>query len=175
MEFLLRNTAEVDPPTDVQLLAYLRAHPGRYRRPPRITFRHVFIDRSGRADARADAQAVLERLLDAAPESPEALGDPFLRGYRFRDADMRRLASELGPEMAEGLEDAPLGRWSGPIEGTLGVHLVFVEARRASVEPELAEVHALVAADWEEARRAEALEEAVSALVDALPVERRSR
>lgn len=180
MEFLLRNTAEVDPPTDAQLLAYLRAHPGRYRRPPRITFRHVFVDRSRRADARADAQAVLERLLAAAPESPapespEALGDPFLRGYRFRDADMRRLASELGPEMAEGLEDAPLGRWSGPIDGTLGVHLVFVEARSASVEPELAEVHALVAADWEEARRAEALEEAVSALVDALPVERRTR
>lgn len=187
MEFLLRSTAEVPPPTDVQLLAFLRAHPARYRTPPRITFRHVFFDRARREDASSDARSALDRLraergsYDEREGSgrtevePEVLGDPFLRGYRFPNADLRRVESELGVSVAEALRDAPLATWEGPVEGVLGVHLVRVEERLDSTEPPLAEVHAAVAADWEEARRDEALEEAVSQLVDGLVVERRAR
>ncbi|MCB9602264.1 MAG: peptidyl-prolyl cis-trans isomerase [Sandaracinus sp.] len=173
MEFLLRSTAEVPPPTDAQLLAFLRAHPGRYRRPPRVTFRHVFFDRGRRDDAVADATEALARLREGA--DPTTLGDPFLRGYRFSEADARRIERELGGSMAEAVDDAPLDVWTGPVEGTLGVHLVSVEARRPSEEPALSEVHARVASDWEDARRDEALEEEVRRLVDALPVERSAR
>jgi hypothetical protein len=175
MEFLLRNTAEVPPPTDSQLLAFLRANPGRYRRPPRVTFEHVFFDRARRDDASADASAALARLAAGGAEAPEALGDPFLRGYRFPNADLRRVEAELGAPVAASVREATLGAWVGPVEGVLGVHLVRVEARAASVEPALAEVHAAVAADWEEARRDEALEAEVTRLVEALAVERRVR
>ncbi len=172
MEFLLRSTADVAPPSDAQLLSFLRAHPGRYRLPPRVTFEQIYFDRGRRADARADARAALERLRTDDDVLSESVGDPFLRGYRFPDFDARRVERELGPEVAQAVDAAPLDAWYGPVEGVLGVHLVRVRARTESREPPLADVHARVAADWEDARRDEALEAAVTERVARLPVER---
>ncbi|MBX3249655.1 MAG: peptidyl-prolyl cis-trans isomerase [Myxococcales bacterium] len=174
MEFLLRSTAPIEPPTDAQLFAFLRAHPGRYRLPARVRYRHVFFDRRARRDPHADARAALDALR-AAPDEPrpEAHGDLFLGGYAFPDADPRRVEVDFGADFVAALRAAPLGEWSGPVDSAVGVHLVRVDARRASEEPALADVHAQVSADWEDARRDEALEAAVRALIEALPVERR--
>lgn len=176
MEFLLRSTAPIEPPSDAQLFAYLRAHPGRYRLPAQVRYRHVFFDRRTRADAHEDARAALEAL-QRAPDvpRPETHGDLFLAGYVFPDADPRRIETDFGADFAAALRDAPLNTWTGPVESALGVHLVRVEARRGSEEPALADVHARVSADWEDARRDEALEAAVRELIEALPVERRER
>ncbi len=153
MEFLLED---IDPPpraSDDELRRYLEAHRGRYAEPPRVTLEHVFVRGERGGDARARAAALLEQLRAGA--DPAAIGDPFLRGREFRDRSQRELEGIFGPSFAAAVLSVPEGQWFGPIASSYGWHLVRVSARAGGQVPELSEVRARVARDWEEEQRQE--------------------
>jgi len=66
------------------------------------------------------------------------------------------IARVLGEEFAAALQDAPQGRWAGPLESAYGVHLVFVRERREGEVPPLADIREAVERAWLAARREEA-------------------
>jgi hypothetical protein len=155
LEFLTEETAEMAPPADTDLQAFLQQHPDAFRVEPRLTFQHVYLsrDRHGAA-ANAEAQQLLTQLTtDAAATDPTALGDPFLLSPEFALSSRSEIARLFGDGFATQLQHLEPGHWTGPIESAYGLHLVFVRARMDGRVPVLAEVRQAVQREWFIARR----------------------
>lgn len=124
MEMRLVGAATVG---ESELQAYVAAHPARYARPARYSFRHVyFMTPEGKtSDGQARACDHLARLQagDAAAES----ADSFLAGHRFDSRSASEVARDFGPDFAQALVRAPAGIWSGPHASAYGLHLLKLE------------------------------------------------
>ena len=134
MEFLLRGTLEVPPPTDAEIRAYVAAHVADFARPEERSFRHAFFARARRGDqARADADAALADV--AASPDPTArlqtLGDPFPLGPSQPSSSESRLAERFGTPFARAVFACPVQRPCGPIESAFGSHVTWVSESRA--------------------------------------------
>lgn len=133
MEFLLRGTLEVPPPTDAEIRAYVAAHAADFARPEERAFKHAFFARDRRGEnARADAAAALAEA-EASPD-PAALlatrGDPFPLGPSQPTSPESRLAERFGADFARAVFACPVSRPCGPIASAYGFHVVFVSASR---------------------------------------------
>jgi len=163
MEFLLDARAEREPPTEADLQALLEAEPDRYRRPARVDFDHVFLDRIRHAADHAERAAEIRAALEAGSD-PAREGDPFLRGRTFRAQSRLEIASLFGREFADAVVDLPVGRWSGPIPSTYGWHVVRVTRSDPASLPAVDEIEAKLRLDWIERRRADVRREALAEL-----------
>lgn len=146
----LARQAPGGPPGDAEVDAWVERSPQRFGRPGRLRFEHVFLSRVRRGDdVRADATALLARLSDATPRSPVdpaaprdmrrgdasasgrsrgeagtvAGGDPFPLGTSFTGSPAE-VDRAFGEGFARRVAQLPRGRWSGPVDSPLGVHLV---------------------------------------------------
>ena len=168
MEFTFDDLAAPAEPTDVDLNAYLQAHPDSFRVGPSFTFRQVYLnpERHGENLAR-DAVQLLASLSgpEGAVERP-ALGDSFLLGSSFAALPDSEVAKLFGSAFAAKLSGLPIGSWQGPIESGYGAHLVFVSERADERLPELAEIRDVVRREWESARRRETNEKLFQKLLE---------
>ena len=158
MRFLAEDAGE-PAPTEAQLASYLASHAADYTIAARVRFHQVFFahDRWG-AEARARATAAL-----AAPS--RGGGDSFPGNDPGAAlATAAELAKSYGPRFADAVIAAPVGAWSGPIESSLGVHVVFVDERRPAEVAPLAQVRSRVRLAILEERRRTALAESLRRL-----------
>ena len=86
MNFLVEDLALLNEPTEADVSDYFEQNPDQYRKPPRISFTHIYFswDRRGNA-TQADAVRALNQLAAAdqpPPRAPE-LGDPFTLPYDY--------------------------------------------------------------------------------------------
>jgi hypothetical protein len=162
MEFLTEDLAEMAPPSDEELRAFLQKNPEAFRVEPSLSFRHVYLNRDRRGDAAAgEARQLLARLTTGGPAANDAAaGDPFLLPHEFTLSRRSEIAHLFGARFAAQLLQLPPGRWAGPIESGYGLHLVLVRERTDGRLPELAEVREAVHREWLAARRQEVKEEA---------------
>jgi hypothetical protein len=155
MEFLSDAAAEVLAPTDAELGAYLKNNPGKFEIDPMVAFRQIYLDPKRRGDRiDQDTASILEVLLTSAPKDPEALSDPTLLPSELPMTTTTSITQTFGREFADGLGEAPLGRWTGPIKSTFGFHIVRVAERKPGRVPALDEVHDVVAREWANEKRA---------------------
>ena len=156
VEFLFSDLAGLTEPTDEQLAAYLAEHPEAFRRPSRVSFRHIYIDRDQRGTAaRGEAERLLA-LLRTQEVDVDALGDRFLLPRNFESVPEKDVTKHFGTRFAERLAEVPVGPWVGPVESGFGLHLVQVGERVPGEVPELAEIRPIVVRDWSEEHRARA-------------------
>lgn len=161
----LEHGAAIDPPSEAELAAYLRAHPERYTSPPRIDLRQVFVSARRRGASLDDEAAhVGARLRDGDLEAADGLGDPSLVPRDQSAATPASLDAALGPGIGEAIAMAEPGRWTGPLRGAYGIHFVFVRAHRPGRVPPLTEIERRVRADLVADRRRVALARRVQAL-----------
>lgn len=73
--------------------------------------------------------------------------------------------ARFGAGFAAQLRDAPVGRWSGPYEGTFGYHVVWREAVAAPTSEDGAAADARVSRDWAHDQRERDLRAAIDAMV----------
>jgi hypothetical protein len=160
LEFLVEDAAEAVPPTDVELQAWLDAHPETYQREPQVAFRQVFLSPDRRGERiESDAAALLERLESAGPGADvETLGDSIMLPADFELAPLTMAARTFGNEFAGELTALEPGQWTGPIRSGYGLHLVYVRERVEGRSPELADVRDAVSRDLLTSRRKEQLE-----------------
>jgi len=128
------NLAPDDMPDEKALRAYYAAHGEEFTRPLRTTLTHVFISRDLHGDDTSATAAALLKQLRASAVTPAAaagLGDPFPRGGRVSNASSDNLARSFGSAFSAAVAQLPQGAWSGPVASPYGLHLVFVEERRA--------------------------------------------
>lgn len=161
-------------PTDAELEAWYDEHKGEFGRAERVTFRHVYFDRTRRgADgARQAAEDALRKAVGQGSEAQAALGgDPFLIGKRLAGqspADLEKLFGGSFPATVPGM---PPGSWQGPVESAYGWHVVFVEERIDPDIPPLAEVRSRVEKQYENERRAERVAEFLEGVRPAYTIE----
>lgn len=167
MEFLADDVAAAVEPTDAELAAFLAAHPDRFRVEARFTFDQIFLDRQARGDRLAADAAALLAVLNAPDGGPEpaALGDGRLLPPRKDDGGRRDVEAQFGPGFVERLAELPLGRFVWPVESGYGPHLVRVVRRTPDRAPALHEVRDDVAREWAAAKRREAQEAHLQALL----------
>ncbi len=161
MEFISDDVAAEREPTEVELHAYLQAHPDTFRVEPRFTFRQVYLnpEKHGASLAR-DAAQLLARVNDSGSRSDvSALGDSFLLGQQFRALTASDIARQFGDGFSKAVGGLSLGKWHGPVDSNFGVHLVFVSERQDARAPALAEVRGAVRREWETAQLAEVKEQ----------------
>jgi hypothetical protein len=178
MRLLVGSRARTPPPSDTELAAWLAAHPKDFERPPRVQLSHVFLSRDRRGDALLrDARSMTARLRDADEPAERAaeLGDPFLLPSHLPLWSEAQLASQLGAEFAAAAMQAPLGRWSDPIESSYGAHVVFVHRREPREDPPLEEVRSRVEAALLREREQAAVRDHVSRLREQTRIEIASR
>ena len=146
LEFLLVDDAAAAPPTDAELKAWLERHPDAFRVEPQVSFRQVLLraDRRG-VSARSDATQLLARLRSAEPGVDTAkFGDASMLPADMPLQPLREVSNAFGQDFADALLKLTPGQWSGPVESSFGLHLVFVRARSDGAAAELATVRPLV-------------------------------
>jgi hypothetical protein len=149
MAFLLDDTIQVAEPSESELHALYEARPELVRTLPRVSFTQVFFRRE-QGDDRARATLAA---LSKGSAVPEEQGDSILLGDSFADQDEQALGNLFGPTFARTVFDRPLGRWSGPVESSYGLHLVKVTAVSPSETRPFAEVRERLAEEWRRERQ----------------------
>jgi len=153
MEFLTQDIARAAVPDNATLETYFRANIGKYARPTRVSFRHVYFSSQKRGEsAAADAKNALSSLSQPGA-SEEAIGDGFLQGFEFTDQTEQDIATVFGPEFASDLLAASEGAWYGPLTSSYGSHLVIVTGKGETKAAEFSEVSSRVMHDILEERR----------------------
>lgn len=164
MRFLIEDTAPVPEPDELQLRAWVAAHPERYGAPPRTSFEQIFFSRAkrgGNLDRDANDAA---RNLKANPESTVE-SDPFPRGRLFERYDKDAIVKAFGLNFSEMLDELPVGEWQGPIESSYGLHLVKVTLRAPASPPSLEAVRERARNDWIYEQRKRLNRDAIEAII----------
>lgn len=180
MRYLIDDLTEAGAtPSDAVLNDYLQKHKEIYALEPSFTFTHVFVDSSIHGDAAAKQMA--ERLKAELNSRGVAFGDaprfgdrfPFHQNYVERTLDY--VQSHFGKEFASEIVNVtPSGKqWKGPLKSMHGYHLVLLTARSDARLPELKEIRAQVADDWERDRTQAARSLGLSHLAKEYTIERR--
>ena len=126
--FLAEDLAGVSrPPTETELRAFFEATRGRWTRPARVRFIHVYAGGDGR-DRLAALRERAAALEAEAPGTPPALGDAFPLS-RAVASSRDDLVGQYGPAFADAVFALPPGVWSEPVASKFGWHLVEVLER----------------------------------------------
>jgi hypothetical protein len=139
--------------SDAELQAWLDANADRYAAPARYDLRQVLFDPARRGERfESDLDAALRALEREPVADPAAFGDVTLLPAELRGVTRADVAAQLGEELAAALNDAPRGRWFGPVRSGYGAHLVRVELREPPKAAVLADVRGTVERDVQYAR-----------------------
>ncbi|WP_162935732.1 peptidyl-prolyl cis-trans isomerase [Tsuneonella amylolytica] len=157
MEGAAADASDDDPPDQATLRRWLRDHPDRFAQDLRLGFDQVFFETRPRAVV---GRALIEGGADWA-----RVGDPSRLPAAFADAGRPAVAREMGEDFAIAIEGLRLGRaWQGPVESTLGWHLVRLRSREPGTIPAFETVRDRVEADWRAATAATRADAAYEAL-----------
>jgi hypothetical protein len=180
MRYLIDDITEGgDAPSDAVLNAYLQKHKDIYTLEPSLTFTHVFVDSSlhGNKKALEMAERLKHDLNSRGARFNDApqFGDrfPFHENYVERTVDY--VQSHFGPEFLSGIAKITPSemRWNGPVRSMHGYHLILLTSRSEARLPELNEIRAQVAEDWERDRTQAARSHGLSRLASEYIIERR--
>ena len=168
IEFLSEDLSETIDPTDDELRSFLEANPDSYRLDATFTLAHRYFNVDRRGDAAyADARDAVEMLdgLDGG-DGTAPVGDRLPLPTVFENASERDLATAFGSEFGQGVLEAEVGVWQGPIRSGFGFHLVFVAERTDGRPQTLDEVRFEVERDWRFAKQNEVNEQLFQGLRD---------
>jgi hypothetical protein len=157
MEFVSDEAAGLAPPSDLQLVQYLAAHPEAFAVEPRLSFTQVYLDPRRRAKTLdADATQLIAKLERAGTDvDPATLSDSRMLDSRYDDVRRSEVARIFGEEFADALVKQPIGQWAGPILSGYGAHLVRVDSMTPGGVAALEVVRPLVEREWSNAKRKE--------------------
>jgi len=137
MDFLFKDLAEMNEPSDEEVRAYYEANAERYRAAAMVSFTHVYFSPDLRGEAAAsDARAALADVRSRGIDPAEAseLGDRFMLQSYYPRQTYESAAWEFGRSFAAELPELETGEWHGPVESGFGLHLVYLHER---IEPRL--------------------------------------
>ena len=168
LEFLAEDLASVTEPIDDELKQIMAKNPEDYSVDRRFSFRQVFfrIDRDGES-ADLLATELLGRLQqDESSLMLNELGDPTMLPQDIGNQSETQIANQFGPQFAKALADLLIGEWSGPIESTYGIHLVFLRHAEPGRDPTLPEVRDHLRREWFADRRAKSKQQFFESLLE---------
>ncbi|MBM4266584.1 MAG: peptidyl-prolyl cis-trans isomerase [Deltaproteobacteria bacterium] len=167
MRLLLARGADGSPPAEAELRAHYERHRDEYGQAARVGFWHVFLGSAAGHDAEREAATLLERLRRrTTPPTRIRLGRPFPLGTHVPPQSARELESFFGEEFARSIWTLEAARWQGPLRSAHGLHLVWIDEKRASQVASFDAVRSRVVAELEAERRDSHLREGLASLRD---------
>ena len=167
LEFISDDLTSHAEPSDADLDAFLRAHPGLFKTERLFSFRQIYLNpQLHGSNLQRDESHVLSELRSADSRgSVSSLGDPFLLAQDFETVSISEVKQTFGDQFAEGLSDLSPGQWQGPVNSGYGAHMVFVSQSSEGHLPALTEVRDQVRREWFSAKRAESMDKFYEALL----------
>lgn len=154
LDFLIESEVDATPPSEEELEGYFAAHRDKFALPPTFALQQIYLDPQRHAGKmEQDAQALLKALSSARPPDLEKVGDAAILPAELPLTGQKQIGDLFGADFAASLEKAPVGKWSGPIQSSYGLHLVRVIDRKPGRTPEFSEARASVASEWANDKR----------------------
>ena len=150
VEYITANIAEQVEPTEKELTTYLNAHPDKFEIPGRLDFVQIYfnVDKRG-ATAESDATHLLNKLNQAESNIDiNNAGDTFMLGLQHKNITDYEISRLFGKGFAKKLFTLSVGSWHGPVSSEFGFHLIRVENKIVSSQPELVLVRDKVRSEW---------------------------
>lgn len=161
MEFMVSDLAVIEPPSEAELRAWHSEHEARFTTPARFSFRHVFL-----GETREAADALLDALNAQDPPDWRMLGEPFMLQRAYGELPAREIARLFGPDFLQALGTLEAGPgWQGPVPSAYGWHLVRIDRAEPAAALPFEHVREAVEADWREAARRRANQDAVAEII----------
>ncbi len=154
VEFLHSDLVGFAPPTETELGEFLASNRERFRTPALASFHQVYVNpeaKTSDATPYERANSMLAHLRSGSAVE----GDPTLLPESMRSVSEREISSVFGEQFAADLVALGGEGWLGPFASSFGLHLVQIDERVEEHLPELAEIRAAVAREFEAERRAE--------------------
>jgi len=150
VEFIFSDIASLVEPTEADLAEYLVVHADKFEIPGRVSYRQVYLNVDDRGEqVQEDATRLLVELQKAEPDADiSTAGDRFMFGQDYDRQSPREVSRIFGEVFAEQLFELPVGDWTGPVQSGYGLHLVQINDKTASRQPELTEVRDKVHTEW---------------------------
>jgi hypothetical protein len=169
MRLDLEASALATEPDEAALRAVYERDLAEYRSPERTRLLQLYYAREHAERAAADLASL--RAEGSPPGDATSRGDPFLLSAGQPPQTRRELADRFGSAFADGVFEAPPGRWSGPIASAYGVHLVWVHERTPERALSFEKVRERVRHAVLAERRRDALERGLAALREGVAVD----
>lgn len=166
LELMLEDISAQSSPNDEQLTEFLAENPEMFRREPRIGFSQVYLNPASHGDQlEQDAEILLERLSrEEGQLNLEQFGDAIMLPKKFPMSPTSVISRQFGKVFVDQLDGLEVGEWQGPIRSGYGYHLVLIDGRTDSSDPELAEIRPAVEREYELELRKELKEKIYSGL-----------
>ena len=154
LEFISDDLASHAEPSNADLDAFLKSHPGLFTSGPVFTFLQIYLNpQLHGADLQGDESIVLAELRSGSSgANVSSLGDPFLLAQSFEEVSLAEVKQTFGKQFAAGLSVLPMGQWQGPVNSGYGAHMVFLSERSEGCTP------SQVRREWLNAKRTEAID-----------------
>jgi len=167
LEFVSDDLASHAEPSDADLEAFLKAHPGLFKAEPVFTFLQIYLNPQlhGTNLQRDESSVLAELRSEGSRANLSSLGDSFLLAQSFEKVSLAEVKQTFGEQFASGISVLPVGQWQGPVNSGYGAHLVFLSQRSEGRMPTLAEVRDQVRREWLNAKRTEDIEKFYDALL----------
>jgi len=147
MEFLADSGAKLLDPGDEELATYMSARPDIYSKPPRFTFRQIFLGANPSAQE-VETVTLAARQAGLGPEI-ENLGQSIMLPGRLSNVAPLELDARFGGVFAKGVAKLTTGQWSGPAKSGFGWHLVYIEEMVPGSLLDLSDAREPVLRDWQ--------------------------
>lgn len=154
-EFLVKDLANSQQPTDAELKAYYQQNTQRYAAPANLSFSQIYFSPDKHKNPLMEAQKVLAQIKDKPKDAIKFkdFGDNFHLQTYFSNRDFNDVRQLFGQDFSSTLFQNPQEGWSSPITSGYGVHLVYISAIEKESIKTLEEVKEKVIADWKIAQQ----------------------
>lgn len=156
-EFLMEDVEAASVPSDRDLQDWMDKNPSKFSTEPKFSFLQVYLNVSHRGEnASAEATNLLARLNNTDEKVNAAeLGDATLLPFEFPLSSTEVIARVFGSQFAQQLQALEPGRWSGPLQSSYGLNLVYVRERTDGKLRSLDEARDQAQREWIHARQEE--------------------
>lgn len=156
MEFLNNDLTAIDTEvSNVDLTAFYTKNKEKYRTKSAYTFYQIAFSKKNHENPNEAAIQALQEANNVPVEKMRDKGDELALSFSYSDMSKEAVEYELGKDIANTLDEAPLNQWLGPLQTKYGEHLVFLIDRAEPTIPELKTIERKVASDFAAAKELE--------------------
>ncbi|RKX35844.1 MAG: hypothetical protein DRP71_02205 [Verrucomicrobia bacterium] len=156
MEFLSSDLADMSNPTASELEVFYQDNAEDYLDPTRYTFTQFFLSPDRRGETATDDAGRLIEDLNAGSLSTVEIAertDRFMLPREFINQSATQIGRTFGTGFADGFENLPIEKWTGPFRSGYGLHVVRIESKTKESQPSLESIEDRVRQDFTFRRR----------------------
>ena len=148
IEFISTDLAQLQDPSDKELLTYLQEHPKAFAKAPKISFKQLYFS------TQEEALSFLKQL-DTSDFKTGTYRNTFMLDTLQNKLTQQELSRNFGKHLAQEVFVLKEGTWQGPIRSGYGFHLVYITQKNTGELPPLDSLKQRLKKEWLNAKQKE--------------------